>query len=59
MSRFDVWMSKLDTLIFSEFGKYHNDFTDYNWYDEYENDVEPEEAFDEWKLITYNGSRTL
>ena len=58
MTSFDVWMSKLDSLMFEEFHKYHVDFDDYNWFDEFDNDVDPEDAFDEWKAHTENGSRS-
>lgn len=58
MTKFDVWMSELDRLMFNAFRKFHVDFEDYNWYDEFDNDVTPEDAFEEWKAHTVNGTRS-
>jgi hypothetical protein len=34
----------------------HSDFEDYNWFDEFDNDVSPGDAFDEWKCMNDTGT---
>jgi hypothetical protein len=52
---FNRWMEKLDMMFIATYGLNHSDFEDYNWFDEYSNDVSPEDAFHEWKCMVESG----
>lgn len=53
---FDEWIKELDKLFAAEFGGFHHDdFPDYLWHDEWSSDCEPDESFQEWRLITEDG----
>ena len=52
---FQGWMTKLDRLFIAKYGLTHNDFEDYNWFDEYDSEVSPEDAFDEWCCMLESG----
>lgn len=49
---FESWQRELDGFFQAEYGQNHSDFEDYNWFDEFENDVSPGDAFEEWKCLT-------
>ncbi len=55
-NKFQAWKDELDELFINHFGLCHDDFEDYNWSDEYNSEVPPEDAFDEWKIHTENGT---
>lgn len=59
MTSYDVWLSELDNCFNQEFAALHSDFPEYNWFDEFDNDVDAVEAFEEWKLLTECGTREL
>ena len=48
----------LDKIFNAQYKMNHDDFDDYNWFDEYDNDVTPDDAFYEWKCITEGGTRS-
>lgn len=43
---FDVWMKEVDKFLIAHFGLDHECLPDYLWYDLYEDDIEPQAAFD-------------
>jgi hypothetical protein len=53
---FESWQRELDGFFQSEYGQNHSDFEDYNWFDEFDNDVSPGDAFEEWKCLTDSGT---
>lgn len=55
---FDEWLEELDKLFLADMGTTHNDFDDYNWNDEFESEVEPADAYEEWKIHTEGGTRS-
>jgi len=55
---FEKWMVALNFLMKTEFGFTEDDLLEgYNWRDEYDSEVEPRDAFEEWKIHTENGTR--
>lgn len=48
---FDAWCLEIDKLMAKEYGMGMNDFEDYNWWDEFKDEVPARESFEEWKLI--------
>lgn len=55
---FRAWMRLLDRIFNRQYQMNHDDFDEYNWFDEWENDVTPDDAFCEWKAHTEGGSRS-
>lgn len=53
---FEVWKKELDDLFMAAYGFGHGDFEDYNWFDEWDNDVDVADSFEEWKLLTDAGT---
>ena len=53
------WLKELDKFFMCFFGVKHSDFEDYNWDDEYDSEVSPQDAFEEWKSHTENGTRSV
>lgn len=50
---FAIWMKELNKCCRDNLdGMNVDDFEDYNWRDEYENGVTPEDAFSEWHLLS-------
>jgi len=47
---YERWLKDLDMIFNEAFGAGHECFDDYNWWDEYESEHSPEDAFEEWKL---------
>lgn len=56
---FEVWMRELEKLFVGNLGLSHNDFESYDWKAEFEGEHTPEDSFEEWKLLTESGVRTL
>ena len=56
---FTTWMYELDQLFQAEFGSSHVDFDDYNWNDEFDSEVDPKDAFEEWQCMTDNGRNAV
>ena len=52
---FEAWKKDLDDLFLAAYGMSSDDFEDYNWFDEWDNDVETADSFEEWKLLTDAG----
>lgn len=53
------FLSEIDRMMLADFGMTHNDFEDYNWDDEFESEVEPADAYEEWKIHTEGGTRAV
>jgi hypothetical protein len=52
---FEDWKRELNRHFNSAFGLGMDDFPDYNWFDEWDNDCDPEDSFYEWKCMTDAG----
>lgn len=52
---FGKWMSDLNEIFHRYYGCTSSNFEDHNWFDEYENDVSPGDAFAEWKSMNDAG----
>jgi hypothetical protein len=48
---FQEWMDKVDEHFHAHYGMSHNDFEDYNWFDEFDNEVSPDDSFEEWRCM--------
>ena len=51
------WLKKLDVCFFVD-GLNRHDLEDYNWKDEYDSEVPPDEAYEEWSAHTEGGTRS-
>ena len=57
-SDYKIWLEELDKIFLREFFQPRRNFDDYNWFDEYDNDVSAEDAFAEWDAHTEHGTRS-
>ena len=55
---FEELLEALDKLFIEKFGVGHETFDDYNWDDEFDSEVPPDDAFEEWCLHTEDGTRS-
>ena len=53
------FLSEIDRMMMADMGMTHSDFEDYNWNDEFDSEVEPADAYEEWKLMTDGGTRAV
>lgn len=49
---FKEWKMVLDVIFCSHIGLLSDDVKDYNWWNEYESNLNPMESFEEWKLLS-------
>ena len=52
---FDEWLRAVDKLFLANLGMGSEAFEDYNWRDEYESEVTPEDAYLEWTKYNEDG----
>lgn len=45
---FEEWMNRVDWHFFMQFGLGSQDFEDWNWYDLFEDELTPKEAFEDF-----------
>lgn len=55
---FNTWLNEVNKLAIADVGRPVDDYEDYNWFDEFDNDVDPDDAYDEWKSHTESGTRS-
>lgn len=51
MPSFDDWLKALDVHFIKLFGVPNSFFEDYDWYSEWNSEIMPREAFEEWRYI--------
>jgi len=52
------FLKEIDRLMMEDMGMTHGDCEDYNWVDEFDSEVDPEDAYEEWKIHTEGGTRS-
>jgi hypothetical protein len=55
---YTAFLNEIDSYLMANFGMTHRDFEDYNWKDEFDSEVPAEDAFEEWRIHTEEGTRS-
>ncbi len=45
---YDEWLERLDEVFKDALGMHRSDFDDWGWIDDFDGDMSPEQAFNEW-----------
>jgi hypothetical protein len=51
MPSFDDWLEALNRIFIKELQMGYTCFEDYDWYAEWDSEVTPRDAYEEWNLI--------
>ena len=52
------FLREIDRRMMMDLGMTTSDAEEYNWKDEFDSEVEPDDAYEEWKCHTENGTRS-